>query len=219
MAVDMFLKLDGIDGESKDSKHKNEETAVGVATDALAHIARRHRGDGRSAGGDAAGGPPFHLEGELLALAGIHEDDALVFHAHEFGFVAPLTRTLNAVITANAIDASAARLAVPSPDGRAHLRVARNLGISSERVADPLVVRIGALGTAAPFMAMIGAFEQARPGEQILMGGIGEGADAVALTMRLASRWSSRGQPVSIRMDSPAGVTMRVAAPPSTSTK
>ena len=36
-----------------------------------------------------------------------------------------------------------------------------------------------------------------------------------AALIRLASRLSKPGQPVSTRIDSPAGVTIRVAAPPS----
>ena len=42
-------------------------------------------------------------------------------------------------------------------------------------------------------------------------------ASRAALTMRFESR--SPGMPVSIRIDSPAGVTISVAAPPSTSTQ
>jgi len=105
-------------------------------------------------------------------------------HEIDFGFTAPLVRALKAVVEETGIDPSTARLAIPSPEGRAQFKVARTVGVPPDRVADPLVLAIGVLGTPAPFISLTAALDVAQKGERILLGGVGEGADAVALTVR-----------------------------------
>ncbi|MGH2785613.1 MAG: OB-fold domain-containing protein, partial [Actinomycetota bacterium] len=103
-------------------------------------------------------------------------------HEIDFGYTDVLVRALKAAIDSSGIDPAAARLAVPSPDGRAQLKVARAIGVRPDRVADPLVLAIGVLGTSAPFLALVGALEAAATGESILFAAPGEGADAIVLT-------------------------------------
>jgi 3-hydroxy-3-methylglutaryl CoA synthase len=74
-----------------------------------------------------------------------------------------------------------ARAAIASPDGRAHLAVAKALGIAAEKVEDARLGEIGVTGTAMPLLALAQALDQARAGEVILAIGYGEGADGFLL--------------------------------------
>lgn len=102
-------------------------------------------------------------------------------HEMDFGFTAPLVRALLAATEEAGVDPAEARLAIPSPDGRAQFKVAREAGIPLDRIADPLVLAIGVLGTPAAFIALISALEAARTGETVLLGAAGEGADVAVL--------------------------------------
>jgi 3-hydroxy-3-methylglutaryl CoA synthase/uncharacterized OB-fold protein len=69
------------------------------------------------------------------------------------------------------------RLALASPDGRAHLGVAKALGIPTDRVQDACLTDVGLTGSAMPLLLLAQALDQARPGDLILCAGYGEGAD------------------------------------------
>lgn len=109
-------------------------------------------------------------------------------HEVEYGFQQPLLRALSMAARDAEIDPSSARLAVPTIDGRAHLKVAAALGISFDRVADPCALVLGVLGTPAPFFALANALEAAAPAGKIFLGAVGEGADAVVLEVQRSLR-------------------------------
>ncbi len=67
---------------------------------------------------------------------------------------------------------------LPSPDGKAHLSVAKAIGLQPRQVADPRVSDIGVTGAAMPLLLLAFALKQAPAGALILMIGYGDGADA-----------------------------------------
>jgi hydroxymethylglutaryl-CoA synthase len=68
------------------------------------------------------------------------------------------------------------------PDGRSHANLATRLGFDlKKQVQDPLFNAIGNTGTAALPMMLVGALEQAEPGDLILVANYGDGGDAFVL--------------------------------------
>jgi 3-hydroxy-3-methylglutaryl CoA synthase len=74
-----------------------------------------------------------------------------------------------------------AKAAYYGPDARVHGRIGRLCGLTPEQVQDPLFMNVGNTGTAVPLMALVGALEEAKPGDKILVVGYGNGADAILL--------------------------------------
>ncbi len=72
-----------------------------------------------------------------------------------------------------------AKVICPSPDGRAHIATAKQLGFQEPQILDPFFVDIGATGSAAPFLLLATALEAASPGELLLLLNYGDGADGV----------------------------------------
>jgi len=70
-----------------------------------------------------------------------------------------------------------ARAALASLDGRAHLNVAKALGVPAERVEDSRLKEIGVTGAAMPLLLLAEALDHANVGDVILCIGYGEGAD------------------------------------------
>lgn len=74
-----------------------------------------------------------------------------------------------------------AKIVFHASDLREHMSLSRKLGFEKGRVQDPLFARIGNAGTAASFLMLAAALEEARPGDRILFAGYGDGCDAFAL--------------------------------------
>jgi len=75
-----------------------------------------------------------------------------------------------------AIDA----LALQSPDARAAADLAKSLGFDPKtQLVDTLQPQIGCTGCAEPLLLLARALDRAQPGQRILLGGYGEGADAL----------------------------------------
>ena len=72
-----------------------------------------------------------------------------------------------------------AKVIFPSPDGRAHIATAKQLGFQEPQILDPFFVDIGATGSATPFLLLATALEAASPGELLLLLNYGDGADGV----------------------------------------
>jgi hydroxymethylglutaryl-CoA synthase len=70
-----------------------------------------------------------------------------------------------------------ARAAIASLDGKAHLNVARALGIPAERIENSRLEDIGVTGAAMPVLLLAQALDCTKAGEVILCIGYGEGAD------------------------------------------
>ncbi|MBI3697512.1 MAG: hydroxymethylglutaryl-CoA synthase family protein [Acidobacteria bacterium] len=72
-----------------------------------------------------------------------------------------------------------ARVALVSPDGRAHLGAALALGIPAGRIEDPRLADVGITGAAMPLLLLAQALDRASAGDYILVIGYGDGADAM----------------------------------------
>lgn len=83
-----------------------------------------------------------------------------------------------------------ASVVLAGPNPRAPLGVAKGFGIDAKRqLADSLWGVIGDVGCAQPLLMLSAALERAKPGDLILVVGVGDGADALLLraTDRVAS--------------------------------
>jgi hydroxymethylglutaryl-CoA synthase len=88
-----------------------------------------------------------------------------------------------------------AQLALYAPDARAATDVAKELGFDPKRqLVPPAVATIGSAGVADALLALAAALDGARPGDWIVVGAYGEGADAVLLrvTEEIARRRPAR---------------------------
>jgi hydroxymethylglutaryl-CoA synthase len=66
-------------------------------------------------------------------------------------------------------------------DNRQHADLAKKLGFEASQVQDPLFSLIGNTGTAAGFLMLVAALEEANPGDRILFANYGDGSDAFIL--------------------------------------
>jgi hydroxymethylglutaryl-CoA synthase len=69
---------------------------------------------------------------------------------------------------------------LPAPDIRTHRRLVQELGFDMKtQVQDPLLSTIGYCGTAHPLLMLVGALEEASPGDILLLASYADGADAM----------------------------------------
>ena len=74
------------------------------------------------------------------------------------------------------------KVAIYGPDARSHAAAARSLGVDPKtQVQDPLFGRLGNTGAAFAPMLLVGALENSRPGDKLLVASYGDGADAFLL--------------------------------------
>jgi len=71
------------------------------------------------------------------------------------------------------------KLVFPCFFKREHAGIARALGASPEKIGDNLHEACGETGAAHPLLMLVGALEQAKPGERIVVAGFGQGSDAL----------------------------------------
>ena len=82
------------------------------------------------------------------------------------------------------------------PNPRRHGEMARILGLDPKtQVQDPLFGKMGCTGAAYTLMLLVAALEEAKPGDKILLGSYGDGADAYLLevTKEIEKFKSKRG--------------------------
>ena len=73
-----------------------------------------------------------------------------------------------------------AKVALYGPDARRQGRLARRLGFQPEQVQDPLFGRLGSAGAAFAPLLLVGALEEAQPGQLLLTISYGDGSDLLA---------------------------------------
>lgn len=72
-----------------------------------------------------------------------------------------------------------AKVVYYAPDTRSHVSIAKALGFDLQKqVQDPLFTMVGNTGTASGLMMLVGALEEAKPGDRILFANYGDGCDA-----------------------------------------
>jgi len=72
-----------------------------------------------------------------------------------------------------------------APNARSHAAMVRALKLDAKtQVQDPLFDNVGNTGAAFALMTLVGALEEAKPGDRILLGNYGDGADAHIIRVR-----------------------------------
>jgi len=73
-----------------------------------------------------------------------------------------------------------AKAVLPAPNARSHMGIMKQLGFDPEtQVQDPLLSNIGHCGTAQALLMLVAAFEDAAPGDLLLLAAYADGADAM----------------------------------------
>ncbi|MBI2831889.1 MAG: hydroxymethylglutaryl-CoA synthase family protein [Chloroflexi bacterium] len=67
------------------------------------------------------------------------------------------------------------------PNARRHSEMGKRLGLAAEQVQAPMFGTVGDTGTASSLMMLTAAVEKARPGDKLLLGAYGNGADVFLL--------------------------------------
>jgi hydroxymethylglutaryl-CoA synthase len=70
------------------------------------------------------------------------------------------------------------KVVLPAPNVKSHQKLLKSIGFTPSQIQDPLLSAVGDCGTAHPLMMFVGAMEEAKPGDQILLASYGDGADA-----------------------------------------
>jgi hydroxymethylglutaryl-CoA synthase len=98
------------------------------------------------------------------------------------GYEANTITVIHALLKeANMAAEDVTHFALASPDGRAHLNVAKELGVPADRVGDTRLSDVGVTGATTPFLVLAQALDTAIPGDLIICTGYGEGADGLIL--------------------------------------
>lgn len=103
--------------------------------------------------------------------------------SNDFGYGRDLGAAIRLILERQHLEPAAIqRLALGSPEARAGADLAKQLGFDPKRqLVASLQGEIGCTGSAEPLLLLARALDEAGPGELILCGGYGEGADAVLL--------------------------------------
>lgn len=101
----------------------------------------------------------------------------------EEGYTPYLQKAVSSLLKAhNLSPKDFAKAAFYAADGRTHRDMARRLGLDAKtQVQDPLFGKVGNTGTAFAPMTLVGALEEAKAGDRILLANYGDGADAHVL--------------------------------------
>ncbi len=147
-------------------------------------------GDGAAA---VAVGAGADVVAELVGLASVAEEFTYLYRTDtqryvqaaeprfgaSFGYARDLAETIGHVLRkAELPPAKVTHLALGAPDTRAAADAAKRAGCDPTRLVPSLVPEAGILGSPEPLVLLSRALETAAPGDFILVGAWGEGADA-----------------------------------------
>ena len=146
--------------------------------------------------GDAAAAIVAGTEGviaELLGFASVNNEITDVWrnHSDEYvrtgegrfiateGYTASMLAAVKKLLKnvgreAEGID----RFVFCTPDLKSHLAIGKKLGVSPEKILDPMMLTVGDCGSAQALLLLAAALEGAKSGETILLAAYGNGADA-----------------------------------------
>lgn len=114
----------------------------------------------------------------------------------EKGYVAHLREAAAGLFKASGVTPKEiTKAAFYGPDARSHATMGRGFGFGKEQIQEPMFDTVGNTGTAFFMMILVAAIEKAKPGDRILVGSYGDGADAFLLkaTEKLAAAQNKRG--------------------------
>jgi hydroxymethylglutaryl-CoA synthase len=103
--------------------------------------------------------------------------------SNTYGYARDLGEAIRTVLEGRRLQPEAiAKLALGSPDARAAVDLAKELGFDPRRqLVTPVAAGTGSAGTADPLLTLVAALDEAEPGDWLIMGAYGEGADAALL--------------------------------------
>ena len=103
--------------------------------------------------------------------------------SNTFGYARDLGDAIRALLETHRVQpAAVAKLALYAPDGRAAIDLAKELGLDPRKqLVPPAVTTIGSAGVGDPLLGLAAALDEANPGDLIVVGAYGEGADAMLL--------------------------------------
>ncbi len=124
-----------------------------------------------------------NLTSEFIDMWRLPEDGLLRTWEDRFiydkGYSDHLKKAVQALLKNQKIDRKTlAKAAFYAPDGRRHAAMIRILGLEPAQVQAPLFDKVGNTGTALALMNFVGALEEAKAGDRILLANYGDGADA-----------------------------------------
>ena len=93
------------------------------------------------------------------------------------------------------------KIVFSATDSRQHAALAKKLGFEASRVQDPLFSKIGNTGAAGIFLMLIGALEEAKPGERLLVANYGDGCDAFILRVTGTKAGIETGQTIREKLE------------------
>jgi hydroxymethylglutaryl-CoA synthase len=101
--------------------------------------------------------------------------------SNTYGYGRDLSEAIRTLLARQALEpADVHRVALYSPDMRASADLAKSLGFDARRqLVEPLATQIGCTGSAEAILLLARALDEAKPGEWILAGSYGEGADVL----------------------------------------
>lgn len=98
----------------------------------------------------------------------------------EAGYFKMIPEAISGVLKKCGIEISdISKVIYPPISGRDHKAMAKVLGLDPARVQGHLMESVGNTGSAHPLLMLIGALEEAQPGDKILMVSYGSGSDAL----------------------------------------
>jgi 3-hydroxy-3-methylglutaryl CoA synthase len=98
------------------------------------------------------------------------------------GYTPTMLETIFALMKRNTVSpADFSRIVFYATDIKAQGDLAKKLGFEKTQIQDPLFAQIGNTGSAAIFLMLAAALEEAKAGDRILLAGYGDGCDAFIL--------------------------------------
>ncbi len=151
-----------------------------------------------------------HVLAEFVGAASVSEEFTHLWRTDEqrfvqaflgkfsntYGYAKDLSEAIRSVLAMHQLRPEAvAKLALAAPDARAAVDLAKESGFDPRRqLMTPPVGTIGSAGVADPLLVLGAALDDAAPGDWILVGAYGEGADVLLLraTAELPQRRAGR---------------------------
>ena len=101
----------------------------------------------------------------------------------EEGYMPYLRKAVSGLLeTCNLSPQDFTKAAFYAPDGRMHRDIVKSLGLDARtQIQDPLFDKVGNTGAAFAPLILVGALEEAKQGDRILLANYGDGADAYVL--------------------------------------
>jgi 3-hydroxy-3-methylglutaryl CoA synthase len=169
--------------------------------------------------GDAAAAFVIGSEGvvaELLDSASISEEFTYLWRTeatravqvaggrfgNAYGYERDLIPAIRALLERQRLEpAAVTQLALGAPDARAAADLAKAAGFQSSQLVEALTTDIGCCGSAEAPLLLARALDTAKPGDLVLVGAFGEGADALLLRVTDAIDGRRAATPVQAWLD------------------